>query len=274
MTTTRWRLINSGFMTGSENMALDEALLESVVNGASDPILRFYRWAPATVTLGYAQPLAKAVNLSACQQLGIDVVRRCTGGRAVLHADDVTYSVIAPERDGPFPGDILGSYRMIAEALRDALCKLGLTAVLTPRRERNIKEETTHPSACFVAPSSYELVYDGCKMTGSAQKRNGTAFLQHGSIPVNLDPVLLSRALNPDDCDHQQAAAQFSRKIGWLNRWLEQPTTIDAVESTLIAAFNSCFGFELNEDSLTDVEHQRMRQLSSTRYAKILDYEH
>jgi len=263
-----WRLIRSGYLTASDNMALDQALLESVSAGISEPVLRFYRWAPAAVTIGYAQP-SRTVNLAACRRLGIDVVRRCTGGRAVLHGDEVTYSLIAPERGASFPADILGSYRRIADALLDALDDLGLQATLSPGRERHTAS-LRYSSACFITPSSYELVYDGCKITGSAQKRNGSAFLQHGSIPLMLDPYLLSCALNPDDCDHHAAAVHFKSKIGWLNRWLACPTTVSAVETALIAAFVRHFDFPMIECAPTAAELERMRQLSATRYAKIL----
>lgn len=267
-----WRLIRSGYLTASDNMALDEALLESVSAGISEPVLRLYRWSPAAVTIGYAQPLSRAVNLAACRRSGIDVVRRCTGGRAVLHGDEVTYSIIAPERGALFPADILGSYRRIADALLDALDDLGLQATLSAGRERHTAS-LRYSSACFITPSSYELVYNGCKITGSAQKRNGLAFLQHGSIPVTLDPHLLSCALNPDDCDHHVAAVHFKSKIGWLNRWLACPTTVSAVETALVAAFVRHFDFALVECDPTAAELERMRQLSATRYAKILDGE-
>ena len=173
-----WRLINSGFQTGAMNMALDEALLHSVANGAL-PVLRFYRWQPATVTLGYAQSVVTDLDLDVCRQADLDVVRRSTGGRAVLHDHEVTYSVIAPLNTALFGNSVLDCYRVISEILQKTLIQLGLPAQLVPGKSR-CGNQSTAKAVCFSTPSQYELVIDGRKVAGSAQKRHGQAFLQHG----------------------------------------------------------------------------------------------
>ena len=131
-----WRLIRSPALPGAMNMAFDEALLESVAAGRSGPVLRLYRWDPPAVSLGYGQSLQR-VNLPACRELGLDVVRRLTGGRAVLHHREVTYAVIAPERTAFFPGGVLDNYRVIAGVLLQALQTLGLTAEIVGRAGRS-----------------------------------------------------------------------------------------------------------------------------------------
>ncbi|RME32846.1 MAG: lipoate--protein ligase family protein, partial [Deltaproteobacteria bacterium] len=193
-----WRLIRTGFCSGAWNMALDQALLEAVAEGASGPILRLYRWRPATVTLGYAQRGQGVVNLEACQRRGFDVVRRCTGGRAVLHDREVTYAVIAPTGDGLFPHSVLASYRLIAEALADVYRGLGLEVILADQRHPGVHDDAAGRSACFTAPGQYELLYRGCKLAGCAQKRIPGAFLQHGSLPVDLDLEALYDALDTE----------------------------------------------------------------------------
>jgi len=228
-----WRLIQSGFQTGAMNMALDEALLQSVAEGRSLPVLRLYRWRPAAVTLGYAQRADKDVSLSACRAAGLDVIRRATGGRAVLHDHEVTYAVIAPVRQGLFEGSVLDCYRVIAEALQLTLRTLGLDARLEPGR-RFSGPVGSERAVCFTAPSQYELVIDDCKVAGSAQKRQGKGFLQHGSLPLEMDLPLLDRILPGDP---ELGAEQRFRKIGWLNRWASRPLTVDEVEKTLIDSF-------------------------------------
>lgn len=228
-----WRLIRSGQQSGAMNMALDEALLQSVTRGTSPPILRLYRWQPATVTLGYAQSVAEDINLAACRDARLDVVRRMTGGRAVLHDKEVTYAVIAPVQQGHFEGSVLDCYKVIAEALQETLISLGLTAQLVAGRRPGAARQPER-AVCFTAPSQYELLIDGCKVAGSAQKRQGKGFLQHGSLPLEVDLDLLGRVLP----DGQGALPEERfRKVGWLNRWSADPLGIDQVEDRLIDAF-------------------------------------
>lgn len=267
MSTTAWRLIRSGVMTGAENMALDEALLESVAQGSTGPVLRLYRWNPPTVTLGYAQRGRGAVNLAACRELGFDVVRRVTGGRAVLHDREVTYAVISRERSDPFPGGILENYKVIAGILQQTIDSFGVPAALAAGRSRGSDGAGAQQSACFTAPSIHELVYQGCKVIGSAQKRHGSAFLQHGSIPVDLDLERLFRALDTGGkVPAPEGARLLGRSIGWLNRWLSEPVTVAAVEERLVATFAAAWNIRLVEEAPTAAERERAAALLTEKY--------
>jgi lipoate-protein ligase A len=268
MTSPPWRLIRSDFRGGAENMAVDEALLEAVAQGRSGPVLRLYRWAPPAVTLGYSQRGAEVVNLEACRDLGLDVVRRSTGGRAVLHDGEVTYAVVSPQRSRVFPGGILENYKAIAGALLRTFEFFGLAAEMAPGRSHGAGGEGVQQSACFTAPSSHELVYRGCKVTGSAQKRQGSAFLQHGSIPVEMDLERLFFAL--DTRRHTSAAAGvrlLGRSIGWMNRWLERAVTVSEVEDRLVAAFAELWGIRYIESGLSAAEEGRATVLLKEKYA-------
>ena len=238
-----WRLIKSGFQTGAMNMALDEALLYSVARGDSPPVLRFYRWRPATVTLGYAQSVSADIDLEVCRQASLDVVRRSTGGRAVLHDNEVTYSVIAPSVSGLFGLSVLDSYRAISEVLQKALQQLGLTAKLVPGRPRG-EQLSAAKAICFSAPSQYELVIGDRKVAGSAQKRHGQAFLQHGSIPLELDLDLLGRVLKADINTETSGSLD---KVGWLNMWARQPLTVTEVETCIAGEFSKIIGASLRD---------------------------
>lgn len=231
----KWRLINSGDQTGAMNMALDEVLLHSVASGHSLPVLRFYRWQPATVTLGYAQSVYTDLDLDVCVRAGLDVVRRSTGGRAVLHDQEVTYSVIAPLNTELFGGSVLECYRVISEVLQKTLLQFDLPAELVPGKSRGGKQNAMK-AVCFSAPSQYELVIEGRKVAGSAQKRHGQAFLQHGSIPLEMDLDLLGKALKVDG---NLATSDSLESVGWLNHWRERKLTIDEVEQALAGAFSS-----------------------------------
>jgi lipoate-protein ligase A len=161
-----------------------------------------YRWDPPAVSLGYFQDPATEVDQAVCRSLGITVVRRPTGGRAVLHDREVTYSVVVGGRR--LPGSVVETYRRLAEGLVLGLRALGAEAVLAPEKatpERATPERATPEGsgqalgACFEVPSSYEIIVGGRKVVGSAQVRRKGVILQHGSIPLVLDADRLARVL-------------------------------------------------------------------------------
>ena len=254
-----WRLIRSGPMPGAMNMALDDALLQTVAAGESPPVLRLYRWQPATLTLGYAQKVDAGVDLTACEKAGVDVVRRPTGGRAVLHDREVTYAVITPCAP-PFAVSVAHNYRVIAEVLRNTLRHFGPPAELVPGKPRAQQGQ----AVCFTAPAQHELLVAGCKVAGCAQKRRGGAFLQHGSIPLELDMGLLDRLL-PGMAGEK--AAERLNGVGWLNRFAAQPLSIDAVEDVLIDCFAGDLGVEWQESSPTPAESVLANELYRRCYA-------
>lgn len=262
-----WRLIRSATFSGAENMARDEALLESVAGGRSLPVLRLYRWSPATVTLGYAQRGPDVVNLDSCRKLGLDVVRRCTGGRAVLHDREMTYAVVSQSRTAVFPGGILPNYQVIARVLQQTLASLGLDVQLAGERSRGAAGSGAEKSACFTAPGQFELLYQGHKLAGCAQKRQGDSFLQHGSVPVTVDPGQLFLALNTRTQQNAQVGAGLLMKhVGWLNRWLAEPVKVERVEETFIERFAELLSVNLIDDQLTERERLRVAELIERRY--------
>lgn len=268
MTSSPWRLIYSGCRDGAENMAIDEALLEAVAQGASGPVLRLYRWSSPTVTLGYSQRGENVVNLGACRELGVAVVRRCTGGRAVLHDREVTYAIVSPARSQLFPGGILENYKVIAGMLRRTLESFGLAAEMAPGRNHGAGGEGVQQSACFTAPSIHELIYRGRKVTGSAQKRYGSAFLQHGSVPLDMDLERLFLALDTLGRDSAAAGGRLlGRSIGWMNRWLDRPVTVSEVEERLVAACTEGWGIQFVDSNLSSVEETRAAALAEEKYS-------
>ncbi|OPY16104.1 MAG: Octanoyltransferase LipM [Syntrophus sp. PtaB.Bin075] len=170
-----WRRLDTGAMPAALNMAIDEAMLRLHVPGESRPTLRFYSWTPPAVSLGYFQK-HHAIDLAACQKLGIDVVRRVTGGRAVLHQNDLTYSVVSDSRQG-IPSSLEASYRLICNGLLEGFRLMGFTA-------EHGKEQVgiTGEDICFMRAAVADIVYEGRKFVGSAQKWQGSSLLQHGSI--------------------------------------------------------------------------------------------
>jgi lipoate-protein ligase A len=187
-----WRYIDTGPNSGAYNMAIDEDLLARAQAGEAMPALRFYAWCPPAVSLGRFQRIEIAVNREACKERGIDIVRRITGGRAVLHDCELTYSIISRTDNPIFPPDVRGTYKVIALGLLSGLKNLGIPAEMVSHSSRHaqlVKKDLRNPS-CFSSPAWYEIVVNGKKIVGSAQRRVAGAFLQHGSILMKYDPTL------------------------------------------------------------------------------------
>ncbi|MEE8581186.1 MAG: lipoate--protein ligase family protein [Myxococcota bacterium] len=182
-----WRLLDHGPASGVFNMAVDEVLL-SIAAYERRGAVRFYTWEGAWLSLGYAQAFPETRRL-ACQRAGIGVVRRLTGGRAVLHGGDLTYAIAAP--DDWLPAGLQGSYGLLSGALKTALQRLGVAAERTPS-EAGAPAEGEFD--CFAEAAADELQIEGRKLAGSAQRRAGGAVLQHGSVRISPDPAQLVRA--------------------------------------------------------------------------------
>lgn len=239
-------------------MAIDEALLQTLAqNRAQLPTLRFYGWEPAALSLGYAQSFAKEVDEQACREAGIDIVRRPTGGRAVLHQYELTYSVIAPEIDEHVQGTVMESYLKISQALLAGFQSLEIPAEMTPG---NLASGGS--AACFDAPSWYELVVDGRKLVGSAQVRKEGILLQHGSIILHFDAELLFRLLKfPNDQVRQRLLATFRKKACALDEVWPHPITREELEGAICRGFAEIMGIGLRESGLRDEERELAESL-------------
>ena len=170
-----WRFLDSGPSTAVMNMAIDQALLTTHANGGCLPTLRTYQWAPPAISLGYFQR-RHGLNLAACREMGIDVIRRPTGGRAVLHFGDLTYSIVAGTNDG-IPPSVTAAYQLLCEGLLSAFRILGFKAQM-----RNPVGKSPPSDNCFLTSTAGDLIYEEKKFVGSAQTWKKSSVLQHGSI--------------------------------------------------------------------------------------------
>lgn len=189
----QWRLVLDPPMPGKENMEKDLEIMEEVATGEYPPTLRLYRWSPPAVSLGYFQDENEVVDMSACRDLGIDVVRRPTGGRAVLHQDELTYSIIVPEAH-PFinRGGVMDAYRGISRGIITAFNLLGIVASITLEEEARA---VLTPGSCFDTSSAYEVQVQDKKVVGSAQLRRDGIVLQHGAILFRLPAEIYRKVL-------------------------------------------------------------------------------
>jgi len=246
-------------LTGAENMAIDEAIMDIMKkNNPTEPVLRFYGWKPTTLSLGYAQSYAKEVDAEACRRANIDVVRRPTGGRAVLHQYELTYSVIVPESEEHVKGTVIESYLKISQGLLKGINAVGVPAELVA----HANSSHTGTAACFDAPSWYELVVEGKKLVGSAQMRRDGMLLQHGSIILHFDTELLFRLLKlPNEEVRQRLIKSFKAKACALDEVWMRPVTIDELERELCLGFEEIMGIKLVPSVLTEEEKLKSEQL-------------
>lgn len=175
-------------------MRRDQEILAEVAAAAAPPTLRLYSWAPPALSLGRFQKTGEVVDVEACRRLGIDIVRRPTGGRAVLHDRELTYSLAIPDRRSLVPAGVVPAYRFISGALLDAFARLGVEAQLSSEKSQGAG---LAPGSCFDSPSAYELHVRGKKVVGSAQMRREGVLLQHGSILLELPIQTYRQILQP-----------------------------------------------------------------------------
>jgi lipoyl(octanoyl) transferase len=233
-----WELIIDGRIDGLSNMAIDSALLDEV-DASSDfrTIVRFYGWRRPTVSLGRNQTIDKAVDVEYCTANGIDVVRRPTGGRAVLHDDELTYAVIS--NDSSFFGDtIYANYKRVSEALCLGYTRLGVPAVLAPDTRKAAAVANGGDPPCFLSPSRYELMVDGRKIVGSAQRRVRRCFLQHGSMPITCNREVLARATRLPD------ASPLEREMAGVAEFLPERPAIEQLTGAFTRAFQDYFSID------------------------------
>ncbi len=262
--TETWRLLITPPARGAWNMAVDEAILGTAGSGKSLPTLRLYAWNPPCLSLGYAQPFAD-VDLERLNARGWEVVRRATGGRAILHTDELTYSVTAPLEHPLMQGTILESYQRLAKALVAGVRALGIPVEMA---EHAPASGAAKGPVCFEVPSAYEIVVNGKKLIGSAQARKREGVLQHGSFPLSGDLTRITQALFFAD---EQARAAAASKL------LQRATTAESVLGREIdwetaaqataESFQRELGIRLERGELSGEEIARAEDLFQNKYA-------
>jgi len=262
--TEQWRMIIDPAYDGATNMAIDEAILESVGRGDVPPTLRLYRWEPACLSLGYAQKSAD-VDEARLAARGWHIVRRMTGGRAILHTDELTYSVALPLAHSLIEGTIVDSYRRISGALLNALQHIGID----PHADKRESPAKSVGPVCFEVPSDYEITASGKKLVGSAQVRKAEMALQHGSLPLCGDVSRICDALVfPTDEARETARERVLRRATTLYEALGRVITWEQAAQAVRDAFAATFALAFAESSLSPVEAQRAEELRETRYAR------
>lgn len=264
-----WRFIDSGNCSPSFNMALDEALLDWHSQGKIPPVIRFYGWAPATLSIGYFQKVEKEIDLDAVKAHGLGFVRRPTGGRGVLHEHELTYSVIVSEDHPEMPKTVTEAYRVISEGILKGFHQLGLEAYFAVPRTDEERSALKNPrsAVCFDAPSWYELVVEGRKVAGSAQTRQKGVILQHGSILLDIDEdKLFSLFKYPSERVKDRMKSAFKSKAVAINEISPRRMTLGEAKEAFYKGFAEGLNIELESYDLTEEELSYVNKIAKERY--------
>lgn len=267
--TERWRFIDFAYHTPGFNMALDEALLEWHSKGLIPPTIRFYGWNPAALSLGYFQKVNEEINLDKVQEHQLGLVRRLTGGRAVLHDQELTYSVIVSEDHPLMPKTVSEAYRVISQGLLEGFKELGLDAyfAIPQTEEERAKLKNPRSAICFDAPSWYELVVEGKKIAGSAQTRQRGVILQHGSILIDLDEdKLFDLFLYPNERIKERLQKSFTNKAVTINSITKDKVDIEIARNAFKRGFEKGLNIELEPYKLSEAENKYIEDLAKIRY--------
>lgn len=268
--TASWRLLETGAESGAWNMAVDEVLLEGMVRDRGLPVIRFYGWRPPAVSFGYGQDPGREVDPARCAEAGVEVVRRITGGRAVLHWEELTYSVVCTESDPILGGRVEDTYRRIGESLVEGLRRFGVDAVLeraSLRPPRHRTGEVTSP--CFSSIARSEIKVRGRKLIGSAQRRLKGAVLQHGSVLtgpahrrlLDLLPPMPATVLESWRAQLQEGSVDLAECLG-------EEVDLHRLSRSLAAGFEQALGVDLVPGALGPEEEARAAVLASERYGE------
>lgn len=245
-------------------MAVDETIMEAVEQHLSLPCLRLFAWHPPCLSIGYAQT-SSDVDLILLSSQGWDWVRRPTGGRAILHTDELTYSVIAPASDPRLSGGVIESYRHLSAALLTALHTLNIPAISLPNKQA---DNLGVGAVCFEVPSNYEITIWGKKIIGSAQARRKNVVLQHGTFPLSGDLSRITWVLAfPDEQTRMDAQISLLSHSITAEQVLGENISWQDAANAFIFGFQVELNLELIPETLSPREISRAEQLLREKYA-------
>ncbi len=255
------RYIVSGLCDAATNMAVDEALLNTYEEGSSKPILRIYGWRKAAFSFGYSQDPAALFHLDLCEQKGVPVVRRPTGGGIIFHNDDVTYSIIISQGDLQENLNVKGALRKITLFLTRAYQDLGVRACFAIESGKKVKQLHAIADFCFSRNEDYDILIKGKKIGGNAQKRKKRLILQHGSIPFSFEKEKIAPFL-------KNSLFLKDLNVACINEITDKKISFTELSDILKNAFGAHFSTALEKSGLSEKEQKLAEQLKRKKYAQ------
>lgn len=259
-----WAFLNSGFHDAATNMAMDETLLNWHSEGKIPPIIRFYGWKNPSLTIGQFQDEQKSVDFDGIRKHGCDFVRRLTGGSAVLHDHEVTYSIIVSENHPNIPQTVNEAYYVLADGLLKAYQSLGIDATFArPQRELG----GTRSAVCFETPAIYEILVGGKKLSGNAQTRRKGVLLQHGSLPISYDTNMLFDLFQfSNDRLRKRQQERFQHKATCIGEHVKETMEYNDLVPIFLKGFKESLGIETEVFEITDALWKDVIHLRNTKY--------
>lgn len=258
----QWGYLDSGFHHAAVNMALDEALLIWQSKGLIPPTLRLYGWSTPTLSIGHFQRTDGIVNWTGLHKHGCELVRRLTGGSAVLHDNELTYSIVIPEAHPSIPTSIREAYYVLSKGVLEGYKNLGIHASYAT--EPSTKQ---HTAVCFEKKSYYEMVVDGKKISGNAQTRKRRTLLQHGSIPISMDDQLLFDLFMFDSEEvRQKKRMAFKHKATTINQIKGETYEFEQVKQAFLTGFQTGLNISLRPFNLTEKQWNEVQQIATDKY--------
>ncbi|MBI4552789.1 MAG: lipoate--protein ligase family protein [Candidatus Latescibacteria bacterium] len=260
-----WRFLNTGAAEAALNMAIDEAVMRACRRTEAPPTVRVYAWRPPAVSFGYAQQVEHEIDLRLCRLSGLSVVRRPTGGRVVLHDEELTYSLIVPESHPAIGTSPYETYRIASEALVNGLRRLGVDGDLARPPLSSSRSGTA--GICFSSASRFEIIVDGRKLVGSAQRRTAGMVLQHGSLLLGPGhkrlPFLLPEGF---EAQRETLIAELEERTTSMAELLGRPVSFDEMAEMVRLGFEERLGVTFSDAGLTPVEREEAERLVAEKY--------
>ncbi|RLF39875.1 MAG: lipoate--protein ligase family protein [Thermoplasmata archaeon] len=244
----KWRLLKTGYANAYRNMAIDEAILYAHSKELAPPTVRFYQWNPSAISIGYFQSLEREVDIDECHRRGIDYVRRITGGGAVYHDKELTYSIVISENHPEIPSNILESYHRICGAIIKGLYNIGINSRYSPIND---------------------ILVDGRKISGNAQTRKYKTVLQHGTILIDVDVDTMFTLLKvPDEKIKDKFIANVKDRVTSIRKIRGEEISFDKLADALKKGFEEEFNIKLVEGKLTEEEEEFAEEFEKNRFSK------
>jgi lipoyl(octanoyl) transferase len=257
-----WRILVENELSGSWNMAVDQAILRSIEAGQSGPVVRLYGWKKPTLSLGYSQKWERELNKEQIDKDSLSVVRRFTGGRGVLHSNELTYSVIAPISED-WRSSLSSTYDFIAQCLYDALQKQGFGVQIERGDHTEGFSKMGASKPCFASTSRSEILLNNKKLIGSAQRRTKSAFLQHGSILIGKEHLEITKYLNLSTEEELQHLEVLKDSSSYLMENSNQSVDLAKLKKGFIDAFAKHIP-TIQRGELTEQEVKRAEELDDS----------
>ena len=259
-----WGFLDSGLNDAATNMAIDESLLNWHSKGLIPPTLRFYGWSIPTLTCGQFQNVERTLDLEAVTRNNCEFVRRLTGGSAVLHDDELTYSIVVSEKHERIPKSVTEAYYVLSKGVLEGYKNLGVNADYSMPERKMLKERS---AVCFEKSADYEMIVDGKKISGNAQTRKNGVLLQHGSIPMSIDEIMLFELFKfSKDSIRDRQRKSFSNKATTINEITQQKHTYEMLTRAFLEGFKTGIDIQLQPFELTEDQWLEVRELADTKY--------